>query len=458
MIQARPTALRVRDPGIQALFTQEARWQSWLDVEAALASAQAEIGMIPEAAATEIGRKARLELFDLERVTEGLRVTGHGLVPLVWELDRLCEGDAGGYVHWGATTQNITQTGSLLQLRKAHRILLAEIADLLDGLAGLAERTKDDAIAGRTHGQHAVPSTFGAKVAVWIDELCRHTERLRQLEPRTFAAMLGGGAGTAASFEGHAPALQRRMGELLGLGSMPLPGRTIYDHMTEYVLVLALLGTSCGKAAREVRTLMAEEFGEVEEPVPAGTVGSSTMPQKRNPKLCQDIIADETNVRSLVPLALEAMLGDHEADGSRSMMIDRALRQAVELSGDILVRLIDVVSGLRVFPERMRENLDLSGGLIMSESLMLELGREIGRQRAHDAVYDAAQEAATSGEPFASLLARDEEVAARLGAERLAELLDPTRYTGDSARQASEQAARARGVAAALREAIAAEA
>lgn len=448
----RPTALRVRDPGIRELFTQEARWQAWLDVEVALATAQAEIGMVPAAAAAEIERKARLELFDLERVTEGLRVTGHGLVPLIWELDRLCEGDAGGYVHWGATTQNILQTGSILQLRKAHRIVLTEIAALLEALAELAERSKDLAIAGRTHGQHAVPSTFGAKVAVWIDELCRHAERLRQVEPRLFVAMLGGGAGTAASFEGKAARLQRRMGELLGLGSMPLPGRTIYDHMTEYVLALALLGTSCGKAAREVRKLMAEEFGEVEEPVPPGTVGSSTMPQKRNPKLCQDIIADETHVRSLVPLALEAMLGDHEADGSRSMMIDRALRQSVELSGDILVRLLDVVSGLRVFPERMRRNLELSGGLIMSESLMLELGRAIGRQRAHDVVYEAAQKAATSGEAFASLLAKDEEIAARLGAERLAGMLDPTRYTGDSARQAGEQAARARGVAADLRE------
>ncbi len=457
MIQARPTALRVRDPGLKALFTQEARWQSWLDVEVALARAQAEIGMIPEAAAAEIGSKARLELFDIERVTEGLRVTGHGLVPLVWELDRLCKGDAGGYVHWGATTQNITQTGSILQTRKAHRIILAELADLLEAFATLAERTKHDAIAGRTHGQHAVPSTFGAKVAVWIDELCRHAERLRQLEPRTFVAMLGGGAGTAASFEGHASALQRRMGELLGLGSMPLPGRTIYDHLTEYVLALAMLGTSCGKAAREVRKLMAEEFGEVEEHVPPGTVGSSTMPQKRNPKLCQDIIADETHLRALVPLALEAMLGDHEADGSRSMMIDRALRQAVELSADILVRLLDVAEGLRVFPERMRENLDLSGGLIMSESLMLELGREIGRQRAHDAIYEAAQEAATSGESFASLLAKDAEITERLGAERLAELLDPTRYTGDSARQASEQAARALQVAADLREATTAD-
>ncbi|MXZ62095.1 MAG: adenylosuccinate lyase family protein [Chloroflexi bacterium] len=450
-----PTNLRVRDPGIRALFEREARWQAWLDVEVALAQAEAEAGMIPAAAAEEIERKARLELFDLDLVTEGLRVTGHGLVPLVWELDRLCEGDAGGYAHWGATTQNITQTGLLLQVRKAHRIVLHEIAELLEALADLAERTKDDAIAGRTHAQHAVPSTFGAKVAVWIDELCRHVERLRQLDPRLFVVMLGGGAGTAASFEGHGPALQARMGELLGFGSMPLPSRTTYDHMTEYVLVLAMLDTTCGKAAREVRRLMADEYGEVEEPVPPGSVGSSTMPQKRNPKLCQDIMADDTEVRSLVPLAFEAMLGDHEADGTRSVLIDRALSRALELTGDILVRLQDVVTGLRVFPERMRENLDLSGGLIMSESLMLALGREIGRQRAHDVVYEAAQEAATTGEPFASILARDEEVASRLGAERLAEMLDPTRYTGDSARQAEEQAARALGVASELREVVA---
>ena len=135
-------------------------------------------------------------------MTEGLRVTGHGLVPLVWELDRLCEGDAGGFVHWGATTQNITQTGYLLQVRRAHRVVLHEIAGLLEALADLAERTKDDAIAGRTHRQHAVPSTFGAKVAVWIDELCRHAERLRQIEPRLFVAMLGGGGGTARLVRG----------------------------------------------------------------------------------------------------------------------------------------------------------------------------------------------------------------------------------------------------------------
>ena len=451
MVEDQPTALRIPDPGIRALLTRDARWQAWLDVEVALARAEAEIGMIPASAVEEIARKAKLELLDVDRIIEGLRVTGHGLVPLIWELDRVCEGDAGGYVHWGATTQNITQTGTILQVKKAHTIILAQIASLLDRLATLAERTKGDALPGRTHGQHAVPSTFGAKVAVWIDELCRHVDRLHQVEDRTFVAMLGGGAGTQASFDGHGPELQERMGELLDLGSMPVPGRTILDHLVEYVVIMAMIDTTCGRAARELRELMKEEFGEVEEPVPPGSVGSSTMPQKRNPKLCQDIMADETYVRSLVPLAFESMLSDHEADGSRAVMLGRALAPAIELTGDILVRMNELIEGLRVFPERMRRNLDLSGGLIMSESLMLTLGRELGRQRAHDAVYEAAQEAAVSGEPFADLLAARPEVQGHLDEARIATLLDPTAYTGESAHQATEQAARAREVAAKIR-------
>jgi 3-carboxy-cis,cis-muconate cycloisomerase len=451
MVEDQPTSLRIQDPGLRALFTRDARWQAWLDVEVALALAEAEIGMIPPEAAEEIGRKARLELFDIDRVTEGLRVTGHSLVPLIWELDRICDGEAGGHVHWGATTQNITQTGTILQVRKAHDILLGQISTLLERLADLAERTTDAALPGRTHGQHAVPSTFGAKVAVWIDELCRHVDRLRQAEDRCFVAMLGGGAGTQASFGDHGPELQRRMGELLGLGSMPVPGRTILDHLVEYVVLMAMISTTCGKAARELRELMKEEFGEVEEPVPPGSVGSSTMPQKRNPKLCQGIMADETHVRSLVPLAFESMLSDHEADGSRTIMLGRALAPSIELTGEILVRMNELIAGLSVFPERMRANLNLSGGLIMSESLMLALGRELGRQRAHDAVYEAAQESAVSGESFARLLAARPEVQGHLDDARIAELLDPVAYTGESANQATTQAARARTVAAGLR-------
>src|SRR6201993_5478222 len=194
-----PTAARIPDPGIRALYRLENRWQAWLDVEVALARAQAELGIIPSDAAEAIARAARLQFLDRARIDEGFARTGHTMVPLVWELSRIVGEPHGGWVHWGATTQNITQTGDLLVLRQAHGIFFKLIADALDAAAVLAERGAEMPIAGRTHGQHAVPATFGYKVAVWIDELTRHVERLRQAAPRIFVAVLGGGAGTFAS-------------------------------------------------------------------------------------------------------------------------------------------------------------------------------------------------------------------------------------------------------------------
>jgi 3-carboxy-cis,cis-muconate cycloisomerase len=445
-----PTSLRVKDPGVRSLFTEAARFQSWLDVEAALAQAQAELGIIPENAAREIVSKAHLKYLDLAAVRAGLEKTGHPLVPLVWELDRVCEGDAGGYVHWGATTQNVTQTGLLLQVRRAHDIFLRQLAVILTTLADLAERTKDDLLPGRTHGQHAVPATFGFKVAVWIDELCRHVERLRGCEGRVFVAMLGGGAGTLASLGEPGLATQEKMATHLGMRAMSMPARTIGDHQAEYVVLLGMLAATCGKIGREIYTLMKQEFGEVEEPVPPGTVGSSTMPQKRNPKLSQDIIAAAAQIRALVPLALDAMHTEHEADRTTSIMMSRALTQSCELTGDMLQRLVVLFGGLQVFPARMRENLDLSGGLIMAEALMLELGKQIGRQRAHDAVYDAAQASVTQSRSFREMLAADPHVSARLTTPQVDALLDPARYTGLCRQFAERGAAMARKVAATI--------
>ena len=449
-MQNEPTALQVPDPGVRALFTEQARWQSWLDVEAALAQAEAEVGIIPAWAAEEIVRKAHLSYLDEGAIRAGLARTAHALVPLVWELDRACEGDAGGYVHWGATTQNITQTGLLLQVRRAHRIFLDLLAQVLTALADLAERTKDMLIPGRTHGQHALPTTFGSKVAVWIDELCRHIERLRGCERRVFVAMLGGGAGTLASLGEAGLVVQELMAARLGLAPMPVPSRTIGDHQAEYVALLGLLAATSSKIAREIYTLMKQEFGELEEPIPPGTVGSSTMPQKRNPKLCQDIIAAAAEVRALVPLALEAMQTEHEADRTTSLMMGRAIVEACTCQGDILQRLVILLEGLRVFPDRMRRNVDLSGGLIMAEAVMLELGRQIGRQRAHDAVYDAAQVSAVTGRPFSETLAEEEVVRDHLTAEQIEALLDPTRYAGLSRLFAEREAAHARAVVAEL--------
>ncbi|MBS0638529.1 MAG: adenylosuccinate lyase family protein [Acetobacteraceae bacterium] len=442
-----PTATRISDPGIRALYKLENRWQAWLDVEVALARAQAELGIIPAEAAEAIAAVARLENMDRARIDEGFARTGHTLVPLVWELGRIVGDPHGGWVHWGATTQNITQTGDLLVLRQAHQVFLRLIGEVLAAMADLAERSADMPIAGRTHGQHAVPATFGYKVAVWMDELGRHVERLRQAAPRLFVAMLGGGAGTFASLGKNGPPVQAGIGKQLGFGTMAVPSRALGDHLGENICILGLLAATCGKIGREIYTLMKTEFGEVEEPVPPGTVGSSTMPQKRNPKLCQDIIAAAAEIRSQVPLALEAMTTEHEADRTTSLMMDTAEQRACVATGDMLSRLLEVIRGLRLDPARMRSNLDLGGGLIMAEAVMLDLGAAIGRQHAHDAVYDAAQDAFVQNKSFGDLLAADARVTTHMRPEQIRALLDPTAYTGLCADMAREGAARARVLA-----------
>jgi 3-carboxy-cis,cis-muconate cycloisomerase len=443
-----PTAARVSDPGVRALYRLENRWQAWLDVEAALAKAQAELGIIPQPAADAITRAARLELLDRVRIDEGFARTGHTIVPLVWELSRVTGEPHGGWVHWGATTQNITQTGDLLVLRQAHRIFFRLIAAALVAMADLAERGAEMPIAGRTHGQHAVPATFGYKPAVWVDEMIRHVERLRQLGPRLFVAMLGGGAGTFASLGAQGPAVQAGIGKALGMLPMRVPARTLGDHLAENICLLGLLAATCSKIAREIYTLMKTEYGEVEEPVPPGTVGSSTMPQKRNPKLCQDIIAASAEVRATVPLALEAMQTEHEADRTTSLIMEAAEARASIATGDMLARLVEVLKGLRLDPVRMRQNLDLGGGLIMAEAVMLDLGAAIGRQHAHDVVYDAAQAAVVEGRPFGALLTEDPRVTTHLDQRAIEKLLDPTVYTGLCAEMARDAAARARATAA----------
>ena len=285
-------------------------------------------------------------------------------------------------------------------IKKCHDSYLRDLGNLLHILGKLAEETKDYAMPGRTHGQHAVPATFGYKVAVWIDELIRHTDRLEECEGRIFVAMLGGGAGTMASVGIEGLETQRLIGKELGLGSMTMPSRVIGDHLTEYITLLAMLAATASKISREIYIMMKQEFGEVEEPVPVGAVGSSTMPQKRNPRLCQSVIAWASEIRTFVPMSLEAMQTEHEADAATSVMINSAIDRTCVLMGQITNTLIEIFSGLKVFPDRMRENLDLSGGLILSERIMLELGHKMGRQKAHDVVYEAAQRSVNEQRAF----------------------------------------------------------
>jgi 3-carboxy-cis,cis-muconate cycloisomerase len=439
---------RVPQTNLRKLFSLEHRWQQWLTVEAALAEAEADLGIIPRVAAKVIAQKASLKYVDAGRVRERIAATSHPLTALVFELSDVVGEPYGGWVHWGATTQNITQTGDALVLREAHDEILNLLSRMLTVLAPLAERTADTVTAGRTHGQQAVPITFGLRVAVWIDELLRHIDRLQAVEERVFTAMLGGAVGNFASLGKQGPAVQLGVAQRLGLVSMEVPARSISDSLAEYVCILGLLAGTGGKIATEIYTLMATEFGEVREPAPKGTIGSSTMPHKYNPQLSDDCLTIAAEIRALVPLALEGMVHEHEVRSANSAMTDEAIQRSCILTGDMLSRLLVIFSGLELDEQRMLTNLKLTGGFMSSEAIMLQLGEIIGRQRAHEVVYEDAQKSAKEGIPFAAVLFADPRVTDHVSLPVLEGLLDPVGRTGLSSDIARKSAIRARAAVA----------
>ncbi|MBV1703398.1 MAG: 3-carboxy-cis,cis-muconate cycloisomerase [Hyphomicrobiales bacterium] len=434
---------------MRALFSRPARIARYLEVEAALALAEADLGVIPREAGARIAQFARFDLLDDEKILAGQTATGHMMVPIVNELARIVGEPAGGWVHWGATTQNIQQTGDVLGLREAIEILERNLCDLLDRLAAQAERGADTLMAGRTHWQHAVPITFGFKMAVWADVMARHLQRIEQLRPRLLVCMMGGAAGTFASLGDVGPAVQAEVARTLALAPMAVPARNISDPFAEFVLVMALIAGGAGSLAEEVARLMGTDFGEVSEALPATDVGSSTMPQKRNAKGAMQVVTRAAEVRSFVPLALDAMMQSHEVDGAKTAMMDRATEQVCVLGGEMLVGLSNVIGGLQPFPGRMRDNLGRTRGLIGAEAIMLALGKVIGRQKAHDIVHRLAGDVALSpcGPDFADRLAAEPEVNRHLGRDAIVDLLDPARHVGASATIARDAAARARAVA-----------
>lgn len=440
---------RVPETTLRTLFALEHRWRRWVEVEAALARAEAEVGIVPKEAAEAITATSFDDL-DVERIYVSTASSSHPMNALIHELSEAVGEPYGGWVHWGATTQNITQTGDALVLREAHREILGLLGRIIEALGKLAERSADMVMAGRTHSQQAVPITFGFKVAVWVDELSRHVDRLHELEKRVFTAMVGGAVGNFASFGEKGPAIQAIVAQELGLEPMIVPSRSLSDSLAEYVCVLGMLAGTGSKIATEICILMETEFGEVREPAPKGTVGSSTMPHKYNPQLSDNCITIAAEIRALVPLALEGMIQDHEASFAKTLMIDDAIKRSCVLTGDMLVRLGVVLSGLELDERRMRANLGLTGGLIMSEAVMLKLGKSIGRQRAHEIIYETAQRAVREGTSFTDLLSADERVTAYLKSEDIRSLLDPTTRTGLSSTIAHAAATRARMLAAEL--------
>ena len=429
-------------PRAKQIWSDGATLQAWLDVEAALAAAQAGLGLVPAAAAATIAQKADAQLFDTERLARDIAFAQHPLVPVLHQFEALCGEPAAGFIHWGATTQNIFDTASALQMRQAHGLLVDGLDTAIHAFAGLAAEHQHTAMAGRTHGQHALPMTFGFKLAGWLDELDRDRTRLAQRLAASFPACMGGAIGTFAAMAGQGREVEARMARQLGLQPAGLPMRSSYDRASDYIAALGLLAGTAQKIAQDVVFLQRTEIGEAAEAFHTGKVGSSTMAQKRNPSTALLLASLARMLRARVPPALEAMVRMDEGDSSATNVTDTLLPEISIIAVSLAEALAQLAGGLVVYPQAMLRNLALSAGLINSEAVMMRLAKLLGRHEAHQMLYDAAQRVQSDGVPFTTAIAEHPLMAGRDFARELAQALEPQAYLGDCAAIAAETVAR----------------
>ena len=377
-------------PAMRAIFADSALVSRYIEVEVALARAQGRCGVIPAEAAHEIAQRCSLDALDFELLRKETDIVGYPILPLVHQLVKQC-GEAGRYIHWGATTQDIMDTATVLQVRDALDLVDADIAALRTILADLAERHRDTPMAGRTHLQHALPITFGYKAAIWLAMFDRHAQRLKELRPRVLVGQFAGAAGTLASLSGRGLEVQQLLMEELGLGVPATTWHVARDGLAEAVNFLALVTGSLGKIAYDVMLLSSTEFGEVFEPFVTGRGASSTMPQKRNAISSELMLAASKAVRQHAGLMLDAMVQDLERATGPWHAEWVALPESFVLSAGALHQARFMLGGLIVDPERMARNLDMTDGLIVAEAVMMGLAPHTGRQQAHDIFYAACR-------------------------------------------------------------------
>jgi 3-carboxy-cis,cis-muconate cycloisomerase len=419
-------------PAMRAVFSDEALLGRYVEAEAALARAEAKAGVIPADAAAAITAAADRGLdFDMARMKRETENVGYPILPLVHQLADAA-GEAGRYVHWGATTQDIMDTATVLQLRAALDLVGRDIEALRGILAGLAAKYRDTPMAGRTHLQQALPITFGYKAAVWLAMLDRHAERLEQLRPRVLMGQFAGAAGTLASLGDKGLEVQAAFCAELGLAQPPITWHVARDGLAEAVGFLGLVTGSLAKVATDVMLMMATEFGgEAQEPFVKGRGGSSTMPQKRNPISSELMLATAKAVRQQAGLMLDAMVADFERATGPWHLEWLAVPEGFILAAACLHHAKFMLGGLVVDEDRMRANLGLTGGLIVAEAVMMAAAPKLGRGRAHDVVYDACRAAIASGRGLAAALVEVPEVVEALGGRDAVERrCDPANYLG----------------------------
>lgn len=393
-------------PETHRLFDDDARTQSWLDILAALADAQAELGVVPKEAAAAIREHARVELLDLDEVAAGTRATGHSTLGLIRCLRALLPESAAEWVYFGATVQDVTDTWFATVMRAVLDIVDRDLTRCEAATLELARRHRDTVMCGRTHGQPGLPITFGFKAAVWASELARHRERVAQARPRLEVVQLGGALGTLEFWGASALALQEAFARRLGLGVPDLPWITARDRVAEFATLLALVTGTLGKIGNEIYELQRPEIGELGEPFTEGQVGSITMPHKRNPELAEHLDTLARAVRANAGTALEGMIALHERDGRGWKAEWLLLPESSLLTGAALHFAARLLEGLQVYADRMRANLDARRGYVLSEPVMRVLAERMGKHAAHEAVYAATMAGLDAGDDLGSALRR----------------------------------------------------
>lgn len=417
-------------PEVRRLFDDAAIVQNWLDIESALAQTQAEMGIIPQAAADEISRKARVENLNLADLGHNMDAIHHTLVPTLRALQAICDNDAGEYLHLGLTTQDVVDTGFIISLKKAFKIIYNNLREVEDQLLVMIKTYRNTVMAGRSHTQQGVPITFGYKCANWASEIERDLLRMESCYQRCFVGELFGALGTMAGFGERGMEISDRTIKRLGLDIPNISWHTSRDRMAEICHVVSIACCTLGRMGNELAKMQMTEIGEVAEGFLPGEVSSSTMPHKRNPNGLEALQCLARLVKGEAATAQESMFCEHERDGALWKIEWKTVNECILLASACTAKGAAILKNLQVFPQRMLDNLFLARGLMMSERVMMALGRKIGKQTAHEVIYEIAMQAFEEKRQFRAMLLASPVVTANLSESEIDQLLDPTTYTG----------------------------
>ena len=420
------------DAEMRRIWSDENRTAKYLDVERALAKVQGRLGVIPQEAADEIVRNCELSQIDWDRLKAKTEQVGYPIIAVVNQINANCKDKLGEYCHWGATTQDITDTATVLQMREGLALVDRDLADISAALASLARKHRDTPIIGRSNLQQATPITFGYKMASILAGIERHRERLAQLKPRVLMGEFGGASGTLSSLEKSAMETQAGLMQELGLAQPLISWHTVRDTIAEVGAFLAIVGGSLGKIAMDVKLLMQTEVAEVFEPYAPGRGSSSTMPQKRNPISCLYIHANISVVRQHAAALMDAMVADHERSTGPWEIEWVVLPEIFCLMSGALKQTRFILAGLEVDADRMRANIAMTNGLVMSEAVMMGLGPYIGREYAHDLVYELCREAIRDNRQLVDVLAGHPEISKHVTRAQLEGFCDPANSLGQA--------------------------